>query len=183
MDCLPSPIHLVPVKTLAASFGITTSSMRKAILAMGIETHKARFRGSRRYLLAITEQDAKKVRQSRVTQVVEASRRHVCKTKTKPPDGWTPSGGEFKAPRCSGRHTASLVGADTMRVYYSTSPICVPRSTTLTSHLIAYLEARSQFPASPHSPCLSGTHQGYLPRLSRELFQLQRPSITSWVSA
>ena len=72
MDCLPSPIHLVPVKTLAASFGITTSSMRKAILAMGIETHKARFRGSRRYLLAITEQDAKKVRQSRVTQVVEA---------------------------------------------------------------------------------------------------------------
>ena len=71
-DCLPSPIQLVAVKTLAASFGITVSSMRKAILAMGIETKRARFQGSRRHLLAITEQDAKKVRQSRMPQVVEA---------------------------------------------------------------------------------------------------------------
>ena len=70
--CLPSPVQLVAVKTLAASFGITTSSMRKAILAMGIETKMARFQGSRRHLLAITEEDAKKVRQSRITQLVEA---------------------------------------------------------------------------------------------------------------
>ena len=71
-DCLPSSIQLVAVKTLAVSFGITSSSMRKAILAMGIETKKARFQGSRRHLLAITQQDAKKVRQSRIPQAVEA---------------------------------------------------------------------------------------------------------------
>ena len=70
VNCLPSPNQLVPVKTLAASFGITTSSMRKAILAMGIETKKARFHGSKRFLLAITQEDAKKVRQSRMPQVV-----------------------------------------------------------------------------------------------------------------
>ncbi len=71
-DCLPSSNQLVAVKTLAASFGITSSSMRKAILAMGIETKKARFQGSRRHLLAITQEDAKKVRQSRIPQAVEA---------------------------------------------------------------------------------------------------------------
>ena len=71
-DCLPSAIQLVAVKSLAASFEITSSSMRKAILAMGIETQKARFQGSKRHLLAITEEDAKKVRQSRITQVAEA---------------------------------------------------------------------------------------------------------------
>ena len=71
LDCLPTPNQLVAVKTLAASFGITVSSMRKAILAMGIETKKARFQGSRRYLLAITQEDAKKVRQSRMPQVVQ----------------------------------------------------------------------------------------------------------------
>lgn len=71
-DCLPSPVHWVPVKTLAASFGITPSSMRRAILAMGIQTKKARFHGSKQHLLAITEEDAKRVRQSRITQVVGA---------------------------------------------------------------------------------------------------------------
>ena len=71
-DCLPSSIQLVAVKTLAASFGITSSSMRRAILSMGIETKKARFQGSRRHLLAITQEDAKKVRQARIPKAVEA---------------------------------------------------------------------------------------------------------------
>ena len=71
-ECLPSSIKLVAVKTLAASFGITPSSMRRAILAMGIETKKARFQGSKRTLLAITQHDAKKLRQSRIPQAVEA---------------------------------------------------------------------------------------------------------------
>ena len=52
------------VKTLAASFGITPSTMRKAVLAMGIQTTKARFNGSKQHMLAITEEDAKRVRQA-----------------------------------------------------------------------------------------------------------------------
>ena len=68
--CLPSPVQLVAIKTLAASLGITTSTMRKAVLAMGIETKKARFQGSKHHLLAITEEDAKKVRQARIAEPV-----------------------------------------------------------------------------------------------------------------
>ena len=71
-ECLPSTVHLVAVKTLAASFGITPSTMRKAVLAMGIQTTKARFNGSKQHMLAITEEDAKRVRQARIAQVVEA---------------------------------------------------------------------------------------------------------------
>ena len=71
-ECLPSTVQLVAVKTLAASFGITSSTMRKAVLAMGIQTKKARFNGSKQHMLAITEEDAKRVRQARIAQVVEA---------------------------------------------------------------------------------------------------------------
>ena len=71
VECLPSPIQLVAVRTLAASFGITSSTMRKSILAMGIQTQKARFNGSKQHMLAITEEDAKKVRQARIAQLIE----------------------------------------------------------------------------------------------------------------
>ena len=71
-QCLPSTVQLVAVKTLAASFGITSSTMRKAVLAMGIQTKKARFNGSKQHMLAITEEDAKRVRQARIAQVLEA---------------------------------------------------------------------------------------------------------------
>ena len=71
-ECLPSTVQLVAVKTLAASFGITSSTMRKAVLAMGIQTKKARFNGSKQHMLAITEEDAKRVRQARIAPVLEA---------------------------------------------------------------------------------------------------------------